>query len=150
MAKSPQREAFKPAYRQELATDDFPDMVSIDLDGKDPNEFTIVEVDDTPEEDRGRSDTDPASWNDANSKDPEGVSPRTEKRIGRLKAETETQRRLRESAERERDAAVETARALKAETEDLRRRLDSGGTALAASMKAERESRLNEDRKSVV
>ncbi|MFA5898349.1 MAG: hypothetical protein WC829_04470 [Hyphomicrobium sp.] len=144
MARQPARQSFAPltSNRHELATADFPDMVSINLDGKDPNEVTIVEVDDIPEDDRGYDDARKADWTTADQPTPRDVGPRTQKRIDRLKAETETQRRLREAADRERDAAIEAARALKIETEDLRRRLDSGGAALANSMKAERESRL--------
>ena len=41
---------------QELpsSADDLPETVSVDLDDKDPQNFEIVEVDDTPERDRGR------------------------------------------------------------------------------------------------
>lgn len=147
MAKS-QRASFRPASPKiEIATDSYPDRVSVDLDDKDANNFTIVEVDDRDQDDPKADRTqDPASWGDANGQDPVGASPRVEKRIGRLKAETETQKRLRETAERERDAALDLARNQAAELTDLRRRSESNGQALAASMKAGAETRIADAR----
>jgi len=144
MARNNTRESFRPASpRVEIATDSYPDRVSIDLDDKDPNNIQIVEVDDRdPDDPKADRTQDPATWSDANSQDPQGASPRVEKRIGRLKAETETQRRLRENAEKERDAAIELARNQAAELADLRRRSESTGTALAASMKSAAETRI--------
>lgn len=134
------RESFKPTPRdrektQNLETDGFPDVVSVDLDDKDPNNFAVLEVDDTPEADRGK----PTRVEDlAETKDPSNY----QKRIDRIKAETNTERRGREQAERERDAAIEAARVKDAEVADLRRRLEGSNTTLAASMKGEREARL--------
>lgn len=144
MARNNTRESFRPASPKiNIATDSYPDRVSIDLDDKDANNFTVVEVDDRdPDDPQSGRTQDPATWNDANAQDPVGASPRVEKRIGRLKAETETQRRLRENAEKERDAAVELARSQATELADLRRRADAGGQALAASMKGAAESRI--------
>jgi hypothetical protein len=146
MARNVTRESFRPASpKMEIATDLYPDRVSIDLDDKDANNFTVVEVDDRDPDDPQASRTqDPSTWGDANAQDPQGASPRVEKRIGRLKAETETQRRLRENAEKERDAALELARAREAEIMDLRRRSEATGTALAASMKSTAEAKIND------
>lgn len=141
MAKNNTRESFRPASPKiEIATDSYPDRVSVDLDGNDGRgKIEVIEEHDDPHADRL---TDPAEWNDKNSEDPQGVGPRVEKRIGRLKAETETQRRLRENAEKERDAALEVTRSQAAELADLRRRADAGGAALAASMKGAAETRI--------
>lgn len=138
------RESFRPASPKiEIATDSYPDRVSVDLDDKDANNFTIVEVDDRdPDDPQAGRTQDPATWGNDNAQDPPGASPRVEKRIGRLKAETETQRRLRETAEKERDAALQLAQSQATELADLRRRADAGGQALAASMKGAAETRI--------
>ena len=57
MAKA-SREGFRPqpidrSNTIDLPTGDLPDRVSVDLDSADGNAFTVVEVDDTPEADRG-------------------------------------------------------------------------------------------------
>lgn len=143
------RESFKstPADRvklQVIGTDDLPDRVSVDLDDKDPNNFTVVEVDDrTPDEKTGTT-KDPAEWVDKNAEDPKGVTPRVQKRFDRLKAETETERRIRLETERQRDEALNAGRLLKAEVDDLRQRLTTNTTSLATSMTDERKGRLAE------
>lgn len=140
------RQSFRPAgrdrnYSHELATDNLPERASVDLDDEDPNNLTVVEVDDTPEEDRGRPTE--LEYSIADQEDNlRGITAKTQKRIDRLKFETNTERRAREAAERERDAAVEAARLAREEVERLRRGAEAGSTALAASMKAERESRI--------
>lgn len=139
------RQSFRPTpgdrgKQHEVSTDGFPDTVSIDLDAKDPTDFTIVEVDDTPEADRGR----PTDVKDLAPDD--GTEPQSksgyQKRIDRLKAETNTERRAREAAERREEAALEIARQQKVEFDELRARSTTTTTALADSMKAEREARL--------
>jgi hypothetical protein len=138
------RQSFRPSQTGsiELPTGDLPERVTIDLDDKDPNNIQVVEVDDRTEDEREHGTSDPANWNEANNEDPKGAGPRVEKRINRLKAEAEAQRRLTEAATRERDAAIEAARVHAAEVADLKARLSSGTTALATSMKAEREARV--------
>lgn len=143
------RQSFKPssgdrARMQQLpdSADDLPESVSVNLDSKDPEAFDIVEVDDTVDPaDRGRPSNLDESLADQEM-DLRGLSTRTQKRIDRLKFETHTERRAREQAERERDAAVIAARAKDDELVDLRRRVQTGTTALATSMKAERETKL--------
>lgn len=144
MAKA-QREGFRPqpidrTNTIDLPTAGFPDSVTVDLDSEDPNAFTVEVVDDTPEADRGKptrvEDLEPLT----------GDSPSVQKRINRLKAETHTERRAREEAERREAAAIELARTSAAEVADLRRRLEGSTGALAASMKSDREARLADAR----
>jgi hypothetical protein len=143
------REGFKatPRDRQQMheiaGSSDLPDLVTIDLDGEDPNAFEIVEVDDTPEADKGK----PTKWNGKSATEElplQGVHPKVQKRIDRLRAETETERRAREASERREQAAVELARQQAEELTDLRRRLETGSTALATSMKEQREQRIDD------
>lgn len=143
------RQSFKPSrgdrgYMHELpdSANDLPDTVSIDLDNKDPNAFDIVEVEDQVDSaDRGQPtqlDTSIADQEEDLGK----YGPNAQKRINRLRFETHTERRAREAAERERDAALIAASAKDAEIAELRKRMQTGTSALAASMKSERETRL--------
>lgn len=140
------REGFKPTPRDrqqmhDIPADDLPEHVTVNLDSDDPIDFAIV--DDTPDDDKGK----PTKWDgrSATEEPPlQGVHPKVQKRIDRLRAETETERRAREQAERERQAAVEVARQQAEEIADLRRRLDTGSSALATSMKEQREQRIEE------
>lgn len=125
-----------------LDSERYPESVSIDLDNKDPNAYEVEVVDDTPEEDRGRPNA--KRFTADEDEDLSGYADKTRKRIERLKFETHSARRQREQAERERDEAVEAARQREAEIADLRRRLDTGSSALAGSMIAEREARLTD------
>lgn len=122
------------------SANDLPELVSVDLDAKDPEAFEIVVNDDTPEGDRGR----PTEWNDESALDQKEPKNQTgyAKRIGRLKAEIETRRRAEEAAQRERDAAAQLAADQAAEIARLRKIAETGSTALASSMKTERESRI--------
>ena len=141
------RERFSPtpADRTKLvqlppSADDLPERTVIDLNSKTPA-IPIAIVDDTPEDDRGRPTELDYSLADQ-EEDLRDISGRTKKRIERLKFETHTERRAREAAERERDAAVQLATQQRDELERLRRGAETGATALANSMKAEREARL--------
>lgn len=135
------RESFKPGGKlSSIDSEQYPEEAIIDLDNEDPNAFEIVEEDDTPEADRGK----PRDLEYTAVDDDElvGVADKTKKRINRLRFETETERRGREAAERERDAAVNFARGQADELADLRKRVAGGNTALAASMKSERTAKL--------
>lgn len=147
------REAFKPAQltpadRGKLvqlppSADDLPERVVVDLDGKDGNNYEIVVTDDTPEKDRGKDTT----WNGPSAADEEelrGISGKVQKRIDRLRAETETERRAREAANRERDAAIELTRSQQAEIERLRAAQEASNRTTASAMITERETRINE------
>jgi hypothetical protein len=146
------REGFKatPRDRQQMheisGSDDLPELVTVDLDGDDPNAFEVVVKDDTPDNDKGR----PTKWDgkSATEEPPlQGVHPKVQKRIDRLRAETETERRAREAAERREAAATTLAQQQADEIADLRRRLDTGSTALATSMKEQREGRVADARR---
>lgn len=123
-------------------SDMFPESAVVDLDNKDPNAFDIEVVDDTPDDDKGRPNA--KRFTADEDEDLSGYADKTRKRIERLKFETHSERRQREQAERERDEAVAFARQRDAEVADLRKRLESGGAALASSMVAEREAKLND------
>lgn len=124
------------------SAEDLPDRVSVDLDDKDPNNFEVVEIDDTPEDDRGRpTELDGASLADQEL-DLRNLSAKTQKRIERLRFETHTERRGREAAERERDAAVQLAKSQGEELARMRLVAESGNTALVNSMRGEREARI--------
>jgi hypothetical protein len=126
------------------SADDLPDTVSVDLDDKDPQKFTIVEIDDTPEADRERpTELEGGSLADQ-EEDLRDVSVKTKKRIERLRFETHTERRAREKAERERDEAVNFAKSMNEENARLRTAADSGNTALANSMIGERQARIDD------
>lgn len=141
------RPSFAPAgrdkrYMQELprSADDLPERVMVDLDKPDEG-YEIV--DDTPEDDRGQPTTLDKSLADQ-EEDLRGLSKNVQKRIDRLRFETHTERRAREAAERERDAAIEHATAVQREAEQLRATLGNSTTALTNSLKAEREARMAE------
>lgn len=145
------RDAFKatPADHRNMVTlppsaDDLPDRVSVDLDGDDKDNFEIVVKDDTPRADRGK----PTRLTGKSLADEEdelrGVSADVQKRIDRIRFETHTERRGKEQAERERDAAALLARETMAEVERLRKITEAGTTELAKSMRGEREARLTD------
>lgn len=132
---------------QVVNDDDLPERVTVDLDDKDPNNFTVVEVDDQTDEEKLGTKRDPAEWGDKNAADPKGVTPRVQKRFDRLKAETETERRIRLETERQRDEAVRVAQNQKAEIDDLRRRLNDSNTTTATAMKGEWEAKSADARR---
>lgn len=108
MAKAT-REGFRPqpidrSQSVDLPMDEFPSSVVVDIGGPKESAQIVEIVDDTPEEDRGR----PTDVDDLAPV--AGDSPSVQKRINRLKAETHTERRAREEAERQREAAIEAAR----------------------------------------
>lgn len=125
-----------------IDSEKFPELSVVDLDSKDPNAVEIEYVDDTPEEDRGRPNAKRFTADD--DEDLSGYADKTRKRIERLKFETHSERRLREAAERERDEAIRAAQTREQEIADLRRRLDTGNSALANSMVTEREAKITD------
>lgn len=147
------RESFRPTPRLDrgntidLPTAGFPDRVSVDLDNKDPAKpYTVIETTPEPETDTGAAAAEPADDGAADdtpaasgtSVDPASV----QKRVHRLKAETHRERQAREAAEARAAAAEQVIATRDAELADLRRRLEGGTAALAASMKQDREYRL--------
>lgn len=130
---------FQPSSRDRHApmsidTSAFPDEVTVDLDDKDPNNFVIEEIDDTPEDDKGRPTEVENSVLD--EEELRGISKRTQNRINRLKFETETERRGREAAERQLAVAVEEARIAKEEAERLKAADGPRTQALGSAMLA--------------
>lgn len=129
------------------SADELPDTVEVDLDNSDPNAFEIVEEDDTPEEDRGRPtsyDPDPSMDEQIDDLRVRGNKKKIEARIKRLSFERETERRAKEEAQRQLNAAIEAARMAQAEAQELRRTTQMSGTALADSMLARNEVALRE------
>lgn len=134
------RQSFSPSTRgHELpsSADDLPDLVSVDLDDADGENFVIVEEDDTPEADRGK----PTSYEEEESvydiaAQTDDLRKRRDpaSRIKRLGFERETERRRAEQSERERDAAIEAAHIAREEADDLRQRLTRSSSALGENM----------------
>jgi len=128
------------------SADDLPDSVEVDLDNSDPNAFEIIEEDDTPEEDRGRPttyDPDPSMEEQVDDLRSLGKK-KIESRIKRLSFERETERRVKEEAQRQLNAAIEAARMAQHEAAELRQRVQMSGTALADSMIQRNESAMRE------
>lgn len=115
----------------------------VDLDAKDPNEIEIVKIDDeVAAEDKGKPTQVTGTSLADQEEDLRGYSKDVQKRINRLKYETNTQRRAAEQASRERDAAVEAARTFQAEAAELRTRNQQNTTAMATAMTGERDARM--------
>ena len=120
----------------------------VDLDTTDEIEVEIQ--DDTPEEDRGRprkaeseseSDT-PAVEEDDDDVDLGNHSESVQKRIKKLKFEYHEERRRKETADREREAAVQYAQQIKGENDRLRKNLNEGESVLITQAKARIASEL--------
>jgi len=122
----------------------------VDLDTTDEIEVEIQ--DDTPEEDRGRprraeseseseSDT-PAVEEDDDDADLGKHSESVQKRIKKLKFEYHEERRRKEAADREREAAVQYAQQIKGENDRLRKNLNEGESVLITQAKARIASEL--------
>ena len=132
------RESFTPSSRDRTAlidlpgSGDLPEAVSVNLDDNDEQNFVVLEEDDTPEADRNRPTSYVPEGDDDEEKDGRRRDPAS--RIKRLSFERETERRGREQAEREREAALDVARAARAEADDLRSRLTRNTSVLADNM----------------
>jgi hypothetical protein len=141
------RQSFKPSSRDrrhmvDVADDgQTPNGVSVDLDDKDPDKYEIIETDDTPEYDRGKPTDLDYSLADQED-DLRDVGEKTRKRIDRLKFETHTERRGREAAERERDAALEMIKQQNGDLQKLRQRDGAAAVALAESMTSSNKSSM--------
>ena len=143
MARGKFSPKLSPATRLHDVPGDDDSKVVIDLDAAD-DDVQIVEVNDTPEADRGKD----TEWHGESLADQEddlrNYSANAQKRIKRLSAETHTQRRAREAAERERDEAIRYSQAQEAELQRLRLTTESGNNALLGSMRSEREGRITD------
>jgi hypothetical protein len=121
----------------------------VDLDNTDEIEVEIQ--DDTPEEDRGRprkaeseseSDTPAVEEDDDDDADLGKHSESVQKRIKKLKFEYHEERRRKETADREREAAVQYAQQVKGENDRLRKNLNEGESVLITQAKARIASEL--------
>lgn len=125
----------------EVDTDGLPDLVEIDLDGKDADAFKVVVEDDTPEADRGRP-TEVARPTEVSETELRTYSESAAKRIKRIDFERNTERRGREQAERTAEAAINDAREARAEVERLKGREGQAATAVGSAMLQRHESSL--------
>ena len=116
----------------------------VDLDTTDEIEVEIQ--DDTPEEDRGRTTKSeveaPAVEEDDDDADLGKHSESVQKRIKKLKFEYHEERRRKETADREREAAVQYAQQVKGENDRLRKNLNEGESVLITQAKARIASEL--------
>ena len=116
----------------------------VDLDTTDEIEVEIQ--DDTPEEDRGRTTKSeveaPAVEEDDDDADLGKHSESVQKRIKKLKFEYHEERRRKEAADREREAAVQYAQQIKGENDRLRKNLNEGESVLITQAKARIASEL--------
>jgi hypothetical protein len=131
-----------------IAEHEYAENQEVDLDTTDEIEVEIQ--DDTPEEDRGRprkaeseseSDT-PAVEEDDDDADLGKHSESVQKRIKKLKFEYHEERRRKETADREREAAVQYAQQIKGENDRLRKNLNEGESVLITQAKARIASEL--------
>lgn len=116
--------------------------VTVDLDDTDPNNFTVLEVDDTPEKDRDKPTKVLHPAEEVTEEELRGYGERAQSRIKRMTFEKETERRGREAAERTADEATDAARRLLAENERLKAASAATATALSDTMLREREASL--------
>lgn len=119
-------------------SDNLPDETVVKLE----EDNTVIEVkNDTPKEDQGRPDNlDNFPVEDTNTE--VRGSTKVEKRINRLKAETHTERRGREKAERERNEAIQYAQQQKADLDTLRRQVARNAEELNKTTLSRNESAL--------
>lgn len=149
MARTPRRFGTNNSSTQHQlpdSADDLPDVVSIDLDAKDPNAFEVVEAEDRQDDnDDQQQDKGPATDADLTSQEDDlrgRLGKRVQKRIDRLVLETNTERRAREAAEQREQQAIERERAQAAENAELRRRLDGNTQTMSAAMQAEKDAKI--------
>jgi hypothetical protein len=117
----------------------------VDLDTTDEIEVEIQ--DDTPEEDRGRTtksevEAPAVEEDDDDDADLGKHSESVQKRIKKLKFEYHEERRRKEAADREREAAVQYAQQIKGENDRLRKNLNEGESVLITQAKARIASEL--------
>ena len=124
---------------------EYEDDTDVDLD--DDNEIDIEIEDDTPEEDRGRprrAESEEADIpEEGDDTDLEKHSESVQKRIKKLKFEYHEERRRKETADREREAALQYAHQVKGENERLRKNLNEGESVLITQAKARIASELS-------
>lgn len=126
----------------EIETANVPDVVEVDLDGKDPHAFTIVVEDDTPPEDRGRP-TQVRQPTEVTEDELRKYTPEAARRVKRLDFERHTERRGRETAERLAETAMNEAREARAELERLKAREGAAASVVGNAMLQRHETALS-------
>jgi len=124
------------------------DTTELELETGDDGEFEIEIEDDTPEDDQGRprraeGDAPTIPEGDDDDDDVKQHSESVQKRIKRLKYEFHEERRGREEATREREAAVSYSKSLQSENERLRKNMTEGEGVLVSQSKARVLSEIN-------
>lgn len=112
------------------------------------DDFEVEIVDDTPEEDRGREPAEPVNDDADGDDDDEAAqySERVQARIKKLKWQYHEERRQREKALREHQAAIEYAKKVASENEKLKKSLDRTNTAAYDAYSSRTEAELAQAR----
>lgn len=122
----------------------FPEPKENSNDGFDANDIEIIEVDDTPEQDRRpvRDDVEPFNIDE----EIDIQDDRVKKRLNRLKYEYHQQRREKEAAQRLKDEAVQFAQTTQSEVSRLQGLVGQSEQALLQSVQNRTEAELNSAR----
>jgi hypothetical protein len=125
----------------------FPDEQEVDL--KEGGELEIEIEDDTPEEDRGRTPSDPEKVKqlEVEVDDLDKYSKDAKDKLIRMKRVWNDERRARETAEREQHEAIEAARRLYAENQRIRELVNSRAAEYQEVMKETTEIQLKAAKK---
>lgn len=117
-----------------------------DTDENEEDDLELEIVDDTPEEDKGKTRKDDADTDDDDGGDDDDerqqYSERVQKRINKLKYETHEERRAREEAERLRDEAVNYARSTQEKLQRLEQEMTQGRGVLYEQAKGRIEAQM--------
>lgn len=124
----------------------FPDEVENKVENTDQPEDTEIEIeieDDTPEEDRGRKPSDPEFVKQLEEDELEKYSEEANKRLREYKKVWNDERRAREAAEREQQAAVEFAKKVMEENKKFKAMISSGEKEYVDAVKQTSEMELS-------
>lgn len=111
--------------------------------GADEEQYEVEVVDDTPEPDRGkRPPSQPVEQIAGKEEDDEGFAPDAKQRIKQLRYVYHEERRNKEQAKRETDAAVEYARQLLNENQQLKGQVSTGERVLVEQAKSRAEAQV--------
>jgi hypothetical protein len=126
------------------------DDIEIVKEGEPQDDLIIETVDDTPPEDRGRPKRGPDRKSAIPDDDEIGqYTENVQKRIKQMKWEYHEERRAKEAALRENNAAVEMAKRIAAENQRLRQLVEQGHKTMLESNKTAAESELGALRESL-
>jgi hypothetical protein len=114
----------------------------------DPDEIELEVVDDTPPEDRGREPMPKELVQELEQDELEDYSEKVKSRLKQMKKVWHDERREKEAALREQEAAIEFAKKIANENKLLKERLSAGEKSLVATAKAAAELELDTARKS--